>query len=543
MGRKLVFTNSRGGVIEFENSPYMILKLDGLGTPGTSLQEQKAPDQDGTTYIGNLLQSRTIVLELGIIKKAVVDIDTARRDIIAKLNPKMGMGDLVYTTTGGSQYRIKCVPLSSPNIPNQDYRDPFLRVQISLYAPDPMWKEMTDETVSLPTSVNSAESVINGAVTSRSSIIQLANGNLFVAYVRGSDGYLVSRTYTTSWSSESIINGSSTTFVSIIQLENGNLFVVYTRSSDNFIVSRTFTSSWSGETVINSAVSSYSRVIQLLNGDLFLVYQNYDPNPANRYIVYRVYTSSWSSALAVDTNGSESPDIVQLTNGDVFCFYRRYSDGAMVSKTLRGTTWGSLSVVSSYGGSYGNSILKLKNGSLLAAYINFNSDLVYKIYKTTWSSDSVVTSGWSATYTSAIQLENGSLFFLYRRVTDSFLVSKTRSVTSVPVTITGDVNSPILVTMNGPATNPRIINENTLEYIRLNTTLTASDSFVVDTSFGQKTVTLTQGGITKNGIAFLDIGSTFFSLTPGSNTVYLEDDSELSTATASMVYTNRYVGV
>jgi hypothetical protein len=98
------------------------------------------------------------------------------------------------------------------------------------------------------------------------------------------------------------------------------------------------------------------------------------------------------------------------------------------------------------------------------------------------------------------------------------------------------------VSFNGPSTNPRIVNADTLEYIRLNTTLATGDTFTVDTTFGNKTVTLNQGGIVKNGIAFLDIGSTFFQLEPGSNVVYFEDDAVASTATATMTWTERYVG-
>lgn len=73
--------------------------------------------------------------------------------------------------------------------------------------------------------------------------------------------------------------------------------------------------------------------------------------------------------------------------------------------------------------------------------------------------------------------------------------------------------------------------------------MAAADYFVVDTSFGNKTVKLTSGGIEKNGIAYLDISSVFFQLARGSNTVYFEDDSVASTATASMTWTERYVGV
>jgi hypothetical protein len=168
--------------------------------------------------------------------------------------------------------------------------------------------------------------------------------------------------------------------------------------------------------------------------------------------------------------------------------------------------------------------------------------LVSRTYLTSWTSEVVVNAAYSAS-PSAIELSNNSLFVAYKRNSDSFIVSITRSVTPVPAVNTGDVPAPFLVTFQGPSVNPRIINQNTLEYIRLNTTLAAADHFDVDTSFGNKTVILTQGGIVKNGIAFLDIGSTFFQLERGSNTVYYEDDAVLSTATASLEFTERYSGL
>jgi hypothetical protein len=132
---------------------------------------------------------------------------------------------------------------------------------------------------------------------------------------------------------------------------------------------------------------------------------------------------------------------------------------------------------------------------------------------------------------------------VYLKTSDNHIAARTRSITPVTATVTGDYDTPISVTFTGPSTNPRIVNADTIEYIRLDTTLATGDTFVANTAFGQKTVTLTQGGIVKNGTAFLDIGSTFFQLTPGSNTVYFEDDAVASTATASMTWTERYVGI
>jgi hypothetical protein len=109
--------------------------------------------------------------------------------------------------------------------------------------------------------------------------------------------------------------------------------------------------------------------------------------------------------------------------------------------------------------------------------------------------------------------------------------------------VTGHIGVSIKVTLNGPSTNPRIINDDTLEYIRLNKTLATGDYFVVNTEFGKKSIELWSGGIKTNGLAYLDLGSTLFQLSPGDNTVYYEDDAVASTATATMEWTERYIGV
>jgi len=192
--------------------------------------------------------------------------------------------------------------------------------------------------------------------------------------------------------------------------------------------------------------------------------------------------------------------------------------------------------------SYQPSLIERADESIYVAYARSSDGyLVSKTYATAWSSESLLVAASYSGGTCATAVASGDLIISYG--TGAAILFIIRSVTPVPAVNTGDVPAPFIVTFQGPSTNPRIINQNTLEYIRLNTTLAAADHFDVDTTFGNKTVILTQGGIVKNGIAFLDIGSTFFQLERGTNVVYFEDDAVASTATASMEWTERYVGL
>jgi hypothetical protein len=221
--------------------------------------------------------------------------------------------------------------------------------------------------------------------------------------------------------------------------------------------------------------------------------------------------------------------------------YRKTSNGYLCSKS-ESDTYVSETNITTYAVN-DPSALKLNNGLTSVIYRrSLDNYIVMRIKFGAWSGESILIAS-GVGYTSTINKQDNSLLISYIRSSDNYLVSITRSVTPVNASVTGHTNTPISVTLNGPSTNPRIINNDTLEYIWLNTTLSTGDYFVVNTAFGQKTVDLYSGGIRVNGLAYLDLGSTFFDLSPGSNTVYYEDDAVASTATATMEWTERYIGV
>jgi len=538
MSRNLVYVNGQNESITFETGPYLIVKIEGLGIPNVDRQEQKAPYQDGTTYIDSILQNRDIVVELAITKpNDFANIALYRRELSQRLCPKYGLGTLTYTDEDNNSYNIRAV-VSSMVFPNKDFRDPYMRAMITFTACDPYWNDVTTDSISLPTVTNSAENSINPNPSHGQSIIQKTNGNLFVVYVK-STGYLVSREYTTSWSAESVISTNTVilpgSIPSMVEKSDGSIVLVYIRVTDLYLVSKTYTTSWSAESTINASASALPSIIQKTNGNLFVVYIR----GSDSYLVSREYTTSWSAESTINAGNTQRAQVIQKTNGNLFVVYVK-STGYLVSREYT-TSWSAESTINA-ADSESPSVIEQNDGSLYLVYIGSGSSLVSRLYTTSWSPERVLLLNLIETPI-VIRYNITSLIISYIKTANGYLVSVTRSVTPVPAVITGDVPAPFLVTFNGPSVNPRIINQNTLEYIRLNTTLAAADHFDVDTTFGNKTVILTQGGIVKNGIAFLDIGSTFFQLERGTNVVYFEDDAVASTATASMEWTERYVGL
>lgn len=103
----------------------------------------------------------------------------------------------------------------------------------------------------------------------------------------------------------------------------------------------------------------------------------------------------------------------------------------------------------------------------------------------------------------------------------------------------GDVETPIRIEFKGPATNPRIINNTTGEYIQVNQVLARDEVLVATTDFGNKRVEING----RNVIRWIDLNSIFWQLRPGDNIVEYTSDDEVEPAAVEISYRNRYVGV
>lgn len=111
--------------------------------------------------------------------------------------------------------------------------------------------------------------------------------------------------------------------------------------------------------------------------------------------------------------------------------------------------------------------------------------------------------------------------------------------TRINVMNLGDVETPIRIEITGPATNPKLINALTGEYIRVKQSLLTGDKMTITTDFGRKRVEING----QNAFNYIDLTSTFFNLNPGDNILELTTEDINDDARVEISYRNRYLGV
>ena len=103
----------------------------------------------------------------------------------------------------------------------------------------------------------------------------------------------------------------------------------------------------------------------------------------------------------------------------------------------------------------------------------------------------------------------------------------------------GDVETPVRVEITGPATNPRITNVTTGEFIQVDHNLGAGEVLTVTTDFGNKRVEI-EG---ENKFHYINQETTFFSLQAGDNIIEYTSEDVSDTAKVKISYCTRYLGV
>lgn len=109
----------------------------------------------------------------------------------------------------------------------------------------------------------------------------------------------------------------------------------------------------------------------------------------------------------------------------------------------------------------------------------------------------------------------------------------------------GDVEAGLLIHFTAGATveNPKLTNVATGEYIKLNRTLVAGETVVVNTNYGQEAVTSYNGDEVADAINDLDLSSTFLQAPIGASQLHYTADSNVTAMTVTIYYYWRYLGV
>jgi len=149
--QRITFINSIGRSIVLKDSgPFLLSKLEGLGDVDAEIQRQKAPFQDGSTFIDSVLQERLITLEFAIRGEHLSEVQRKRVEAASIFNPKLGEGIIRYENDYGVK-EIKAIPDTVPIFPSgpENRGRSFQRALVNLICPSPFWMDVNAENIKL----------------------------------------------------------------------------------------------------------------------------------------------------------------------------------------------------------------------------------------------------------------------------------------------------------------------------------------------------------------------------------------------------------
>ena len=136
---KVTFINSRGqSVVLGDSAPYILTKLEGMGAATADIQTQKAPFQDGVTFIDAVLEPRTPFAEIIVLADNEVEMSSRRMKLLEVFNPALGEGTLIYENDGIKR-EVKAIAETAPVFPYAgDFKDKMQPALINLYCANPL---------------------------------------------------------------------------------------------------------------------------------------------------------------------------------------------------------------------------------------------------------------------------------------------------------------------------------------------------------------------------------------------------------------------
>lgn len=107
----------------------------------------------------------------------------------------------------------------------------------------------------------------------------------------------------------------------------------------------------------------------------------------------------------------------------------------------------------------------------------------------------------------------------------------------------GDVPAAVRIDVQGPVTNPRIINQTTGEWIRINRAIAADEILHIDTTEGSKRVEIYRGNTIYPALGYLDHDSTWLKLEVGENEIEHIADAGDRNSLVAVTWNSQYVGI
>ena len=110
----------------------------------------------------------------------------------------------------------------------------------------------------------------------------------------------------------------------------------------------------------------------------------------------------------------------------------------------------------------------------------------------------------------------------------------------------GDIDAGTIIRIHatGSVLNPIIYNVKTNEFLKINIEMGAGDEIFINTTRGEKEITLLRSGVESGIVGLLEEGSTWFQLSPGDNVFTLStSDHDLSNCFVTFEFNQLYQGV
>ena len=148
--QKLVFTNANGESVDFTDfENYCVTSWEGFANVSQEVQSQTVPFHDGSVYIDTLLNDRDLTVTVAMNDRGNLQRRyELKKNLISILNPKMGIGKLVYTNDYLS--RQISVVTEIPVFPTKNINDKgTLKFSVTFTANDPYWEDMNETEITV----------------------------------------------------------------------------------------------------------------------------------------------------------------------------------------------------------------------------------------------------------------------------------------------------------------------------------------------------------------------------------------------------------
>lgn len=139
--QSITFYNQNGSMAAGISAPYILQTIDGVGGLSVEVAEQKAPNQDGSSYLSSTFNNRIIDLKITILASTMQDLQDRKRYVQKLFNPKMS-SKLRYTGYNLTK-EVECRAMMTPIFTNErnNYTQQFT---VSIVCYNPFWLDLSE---------------------------------------------------------------------------------------------------------------------------------------------------------------------------------------------------------------------------------------------------------------------------------------------------------------------------------------------------------------------------------------------------------------